>query len=315
MIKSFSNPWENMKFGTRRRIEFETNHDYFWIVNFEHQYGFYIKLQIEHLNFELDVKLKGIDIFTNTTDNNNIELCLTLDRNEDWEIFYVLCKDLITTIDKYKLDKDKLVKLKNRLKKWKNLLANKGKLSLSTEKQMGLFSELYCLKNIIARYKGYNVAIDSWVGVNQDRQDFNLEKIVLEVKSHRVTKGNVANISSIDQLYTEKDQLYLVSYGVTIADTGQTIDDIYNDIVDKVDEEYVEKLKLKLFEAGWIPNFTEQSKDNFVVDSETIYYVNELFPRLNRELIDNRINEIKYKIDLSRCREFVRTLDEVFGGE
>ena len=315
MIKSFSNPWENMVLGTRRRVEFDTKHDYFWIVSCEHTYGFYMKLLIDNSDIELDDRLKGIDIIINRMNDNNIELCLKLDSEEDWEIFYVLCKDLITTVDSYECDVDKLIKLKNRLKKWRNLLANKGRLSMSIEKQMGLFSELYCLSNIIAAKKGYEVAIDSWVGIDKDKQDFNLDTMALEVKSHRVSKGNYANISSVGQLYTEKDKLYLVSYGLTISDIGQTIDDLYNNIVEKVDELYAECLKMKLFDTGWITNFSEQKKEHFIVDTEKIYYVDELFPKINRDSIDSIINEVKYKIDLSRCKKYIKSVDEVFCGE
>jgi len=308
------NPWENMVSGTRRRVEYDTIYDYFWIYDFEGRYGFFLKLDI-HERITTDIMLRGIDIKIEKTQDNCTEFYLALEENEDWEIFHALCFDLVFVIDAHESDSVKISKLLERLDKWKNLLANKRQLNMSKEQQMGIFSELLCLNNIIAPKVGYCAAIDSWVGIEKDKQDFNLEKCVVEVKSHITTKGNVANISSLNQLTSEKDKLYLVSYGMTVNENGRSIDDLYDEIVAKLTGKEHETLMMKLFISGWVPHHENLRKEKFIKDSEKIYDVNELFPKISSNDIDQRVTELKYKIDLSRCDEFLCNKEDVFGGE
>lgn len=315
MTKRSQNPWERMTNGTKRRVEFDTKHDFFWITSYEGQYGFYIKLIISSSKkAKFDICLRGIEIVSKTRDEF-IELFFILEKNADWEIFYVLCRDLISTIDTYEEDSERLFQLINRLKRWQHLLLNKEQLGMPVEKQMGLFSELYCLINVIAPYKGYCVAIDSWVGPYKDKQDFILEKTAVEVKSHRVSKGNYANISSVDQLVTEKEKLYIISYGLTISETGYSIDDLYNKIIDELSKNNIESLKMKLFEAGWILNYDGHRKERFLIDSQTIYFVGDNFPKVKRSGLDYRIKDLRYKIDLSQCQEYVININDFCGGE
>ncbi|WP_273327755.1 PD-(D/E)XK motif protein [Vallitalea guaymasensis] len=314
MKNSQYNPWENMVPGTQRRVKHDTNYDYFWIYDYERRYGFFIKLNIQE-DINSDIMLRGIDIKAERTSDNCLEFYLSLEENEDWEIFYALCFDLVFVMDAHESDNVKISKLLERLEKWKNLLANKRQLNISREQQMGIFSELLCLHNIIAPNIGYGSAIEAWVGIEKDKQDFNMEKCVLEVKSHITTKGNVASISSLHQLTSEKDKLYLVSYGLTVNENGRTIDDLFDEIVYKLTSNEHEELMMKLFISGWIPHHDKLRKDKFIMDSEKLYKINELFPKINSNDIDPRVIEVKYKVDLSQCDEFECTTEELFGGE
>lgn len=314
MKSNLNNPWGNMVPGTQRRVEYDTSYDYFWIYDYERRYGFFLNLEIQE-QVTTDIMLRGIDIKIEKTPDNCIEFYLALEENEDWEIFYALCFDLIFVMDAHESGKVKISKLLERLDKWKNLLANKHQLNISKEQQMGIFSELLCLNNIIALKVGYGAAIDAWVGIERDKQDFNLEKCVVEVKSHITTKGNVANISSLHQLTSEKDKLFLVSYGLTVNENGRTIDDLFDEIVAKLTSKEHETLMMKLFISGWVPHHEKLMKDKFIMDSEKVYEVNERFPRISSNDIDQRLIEVKYKIDLSQCDEFLRNTEDIFGGE
>lgn len=308
------NPWSEMERETRRRVEHETCYDYFWIVDYNQRYGFYMKLNMSN-NVDADISLKGIDLSMVRTNDDKLEIFLILEARDDWEIFQALCFDLISVIDIHVSDEIKIRKLLERLDKWKNLLANKRQLGLSIEEQMGIFSELYCMNNIIASKLGYNVAVKSWVGMEKDKQDFSLDDSVIEVKSHRTTKGNIASISSLSQLYSEKDKFFMVSYGLTASTQGLTIDDLYGMIMSHLSGNDKELLTIKLFETGWIPYNEKLKKEKFIVDSEVIYEIGAGFPKIDYNLIDHRIIKVRYKIDLTKCDEFIRTINDIFGGE
>jgi hypothetical protein len=309
-----NNPWEDIPSGARRRIEFETRHDYFWMVGYDERYVFYMKLDISG-EPKIDLKLKGVEIFVNTDTPNKLELYLVLENKDDWEIFYVLCKDLISNIDTYQLDEEKLGSLLDRLLKWKNLLASRRKFSISLNEQMGLFAELECILNVLSKYMGYEKAVHAWVGSDMDKQDFSLERTAIEVKAHKSTKGNIAHISSVEQLYSEKENLYLISYAITKHKDGQSIDDLYNLIAENLEVEMQDVLSAKLFQIGWIPNFPDAEKEHFFVDAMQIYHVNDGFPRIKRETVDSRIDGLKYRINLSMCKEFIVEEKDVFNEE
>lgn len=314
MINQNSNPWENMNPGSQRRVEFDTNHDYFWILDMHCKFGFYMKLDISS-KIVRDIQLKGVDIRIERSTGGSTEFYLALENKEDWEIFHILCYDLITVIDTYESDEKKMSMLFYRLEKWKNLLANRRQLSVSKEKQMGIFSELQCMSNLISPHVGLCDALNAWVGMEMDKQDFGLKDCAIEVKSHQATKGNVAYISSLQQLFTEKDKLFLASYGLTSSQNGISIDDLYDQIVEYATTTEQETLLMKLFEYGWIPHNDKFYKEKFVIDSESIYEVREGFPILNPEFIDFRIIEVKYKIDLSKCEDYIVDSADIFGGE
>lgn len=314
MNKNQAVPWENMLPGTQRRVEHEATYDYFWIVDYNRRYGFFMKLNISE-KINTDISLRGIDLLFEKNDPEFLDIFFFLEDKSEAEVFRVLCFDLIFAIDGHDSDVIKVSKLLDRIEKWKNLLANKRTISFSIEQQMGIYSELCCLKNIIAKSKGYEYAIKSWVGMDKDKQDFSLEDCVIEVKSHRTTKGNFAYISSVTQLYTEKDKFFLVSYGMTINEQGKSIDDLLDDINLEISGELKELLLIKIFETGWIPYHDKLNKEKFVVDSEKIYKVNDKFPKINNEDLDFRITDIKYKIDLSKCNDTICYIKDIFGGE
>ncbi len=311
MHNAFSNPWENMKTGSQRRVDYETNYDYFWVRDYDDRYGLTVKLDFETKELTT-ISLKGIELKRFESNGGQTKFHLFLDSRDDWELFNLLCYDLITVMDVHVSDIIKANKLLERLEQWKDLLANDSKLRINKEQQMGLFSELYCLKELLSPELGYSVATDAWVGMEKDKQDFNLAKSALEVKSHITTKGNVATISSMNQLYSRKDKLFLVSYGLTINENGQSIDELFDSVIIEMTQNQREILMTKVFQYGWIPHHTKLEKISFLVDSEEIYEVTDDFPKIDIESVDYRIVEVSYKINLSKCDKFKREAIDIF---
>lgn len=110
-----------------------------------------------------------------------------------------------------------------RLRRWQQLLKQDANQTFTIEKQMGLFSELLCLKEIVAAKVGIKQAVVSWVGPEFDKQDFLMDKAVIEVKSHRTSKDEIVHISSLQQLHSEKEPLLLMSYALTFSENGLSV--------------------------------------------------------------------------------------------
>lgn len=313
MIKSV-NPWDGMGENSERRVDKNFTYDLFWVLDLEGRYGFCIKSKKLLKNDEDIISLKGITV--KKVDESGIfsRLYLILNRKEDSEIFLTLCEDLINIANKYDNSEQVIIAVENRLKRWQQLLRNDNYSALTIERQMGLFSEILCLKNNIATEVGIKDAIISWVGPDFDKQDFLIDSAVIEIKSYRTTKGEIVHISSLQQLQSPKTPLYLVAYGLTISDRGLSVSDMIESVIRQIDDEWLlDKFELKLFEYGYIAGLSNKHKlYRFLVDNEKVYQITDKFPRIQRQDIMNQIISVKYAVDLSQCSEFEVSFNNIF---
>jgi len=308
------NPWESMQESSQRRVDFETEHNLFWITDLEGKYGFCLQSKNIFETIKSPANLKGISILKRNSNHNYRELFLVLNKKEDWQIFYTLCQDLISITHKYEDDKAMINAVEIRLKRWQQLLRYERNIVLSLEAQMGLFSELLTLKEILVPKVGVEQAIISWVGADFDKQDFLLANAIIEVKSYRTSKSPIINISSLQQLYSDKEPLYLLSYGLTQTDNGISVDKLVQDIYEMLETKSAEVRDIfdnRLIEYGFIPELIESSLFKFIVDKRRAYYVSDSFPKILPPTVASQILTVKYSIDLLQCDEFEIDINKI----
>lgn len=304
-----SNPWIDLENLSKRRVKATLDYNVFWIVDASNKYGLMIQFDQNFIP-KHEIKLKGIEIKWDNSTNPN-KLIMLLLNNEDWEIFLVLCNDLISEMEE-KSDAllDRILK---RLIRWQKLLQKASNTIFSKEVQMGLYSELKVLQEYMIPNIGYSAAIQSWVGSLGDKQDFLLENFAIEVKSYRITADNAVWISSKEQLNSEKTPLYLFACALREGNQGETISDlitlissgitdgnVLNDFVDKV-EKY-----------GYFSELEQSSLFRFSIEKVTAYLVEEEFPRISIESVSPWIDKLKYKINLSGCIEYKIEIENLF---
>lgn len=299
-----NNPWQDMQNNSQRRISAEAVSDIFWIVNSNDQYGFYLKTGKPFDDAGLITTLKGISAVKQNTDAGNGELYLFLNDKDDWEIFKVLCEDLASTAVQCGADEDLIDAVEIRLRRWQLLLKREMQRGLTLEIQMGLFSELMCLREIIAPAAGFRQAVSSWVGPAYDKQDFLLANSAVEVKSYRTSKGPSVEISSVQQLSSEKEILYLVTYGLTISEKGMSVEDLARSIEAVLKTEPVQASELfetKLMKYGYAPELIKEPLIKFKADKIRAYEVKNDFPKIEPQNIKSQIISVEYVIDLNQC--------------
>lgn len=307
------NPWEEIAYGTQRRALME--HNIFWIKESKGDYGICIEIQNEKGVRVGELDLKDIEVFEKIS-KDVFKWYLVLRNKEEWQIFKVLCNDLMEAATSAKTEKAMLSIMEVRLKRWQNLLKKSRNLNLSTEVQMGLYSELECLKSIVALQIGIKAAIQNWVGPDSGRQDFLLDNSALEVKSYRTSKGEKITISSKDQLTSEKENLYLVTYALTKSDNGKSIEDEAKEIKQLLNEtgeqQLIDLLDMKLLDYGYSPLIHKPNMlDSFIVDKIKHYIIDEQFPRLTSHQIPAEIITVRYQIDMSLCSEWEIKLENM----
>jgi hypothetical protein len=301
------NPWEKMAESSQRRIASDTLHNLFWITDLQGNYGFCLRRNSQFETIENLPKLKGISIVKRNSQDGSGELFLILKNKEDWQIFYALCQDLFAVAHRYDSEDKMLGAVEIRLKRWQQLLKQYRTQEMTLEKQMGLFTELLCLRDIIAPKIGIQQAVFSWVGPEFDKQDFLIDNAVIEVKSYRTSKGPIVHISSLYQLHSEKEPLFLVCYGLTHSDNGLSVEDIAQDIrilLGEKSSDVLDVFENKLLEYGYIPEIITEQLYQFIVDKRRAFFVSDEFPKILPSAIKSQIISVNYFIDLSRCTEY-----------
>jgi len=314
MIQNEPSPWHEMQESSQRRVDIETEHNLFWITDLEGKYGFCLQSKNIFKDIKAPANLKGISILKRNSNDSYGELFLVLNKKEDWQIFHTLCEDLISITHKYDNDEAMISAVEIRLKRWQQLLRYERNIVLSLEAQMGLFSELLTLKEILVPKVGVEQSIVSWVGADFDKQDFLLANAIIEVKSYRTSKSPIVNISSLQQLYSDKEPLYLLTYGLTQADNGVSIDRLVKDIYALLENKSAEIRDIfdnRLIEYGFIPELIEKSLFKFIVDKCRTYYISDEFPKILPQSVSSQILTVKYSIDLLQCSEFEVDIENI----
>lgn len=301
------NPWLNMKESTERKIESIAGHRLFWITDLEGKYGFNLQSKSIFENISSPANLKGISILKRNSAYEYGELFLVLNNKEDWQIFHSLCEDLISITHKYNNDEAMINAVEIRLKRWQQLLKEDRNQDMSLERQMGLFSELLCIKDVVFPKTGIEQAITSWVGADFDKQDFLLDNAIIEVKSYRTTKSPIIQISSLQQLHSDKEPIYLLTYSLMQSDNGLSVENLVQDIellLENKPNELQNLFDQKLLEYGYIPEIVKTPFYKFIVDKTKAFFVSDEFPKISPEHIKSQIIKVKYSIDLLQCAEF-----------
>jgi hypothetical protein len=315
MTDIINNPWQSMPPSTRRRVDADTPHDIFWITDLYGNFGFCIQTKKIFKENEPSANLKGISVAKNNSESGCGELFLILNKKEDWQIFHTLCQNLSAVARKYEADDKMISAVEVRLQRWQELLKKSREREMTLEMQMGLFSELTVLKDIIVLHYGIRTAVLSWVGPQFDKQDFLLDDSVIEVKSFRTSKGPIVNISSPHQLYSDKLPLYLISCGLTATEKGKSIEDIVMETKEILENEAVDLIEIfetKIADYGYFPEISIEPLNKFITDSVKIFSIEEEFPRIVPHKVKSQIVTLKYSVDLSKCSEFEIKADLIF---
>lgn len=276
-----------------------------WAKNFSGKPMFIIHTNSRIVLREKIPSLNGINVTVGSLGKHN-QLLLTLQDNEESDIFYTLCMDLIHSIETIK---DELIAIKTilkRLEKWQYFLKSNRKI-IDKRQLKGLIGELIFLKKYLLENYKVEDALTFWKAPLQSVQDFEMNNAAIEVKTK--SSVNSITISSYEQLYCELDHLLL--YVVTLGESTKQTSESFNvyDIISQVHN----KIKLEnpllldtfdnlLMHYGFI-ELEEYSEHYYLYIADEFYQVTEGFPRIGN--LPNGIDKLTYRINLDTCKDFL----------
>lgn len=314
MTDPLNNPWNNMFISSGRRIDTETNHNIFWILDDGGRAGIRISFKTIPAEFEDVGKFSGISMIIRYLTDSDDELYLILNNSSDKEIFHTLCSNLISIAVSIRDETQMFIAILKRLKHWQRFLSQVASKMLSEQVQMGLYGELIFLIECVMPTMSDKDALLSWVGPDFHKQDFSFENSLVEIKTFISSNGPFIKISSMHQLIFELKPLTLVVYGLTKNNTGRSIIDLIKEIKDKfTDNHYLlDIFESKLALYGYLDGISEGPFFKYFTDTKKAFEVNSEFPKITPKEIANQIVALQYTIDLSKCSIFETNINAAF---
>jgi len=273
-----------------------------WFKDSENRVG----ISLEIRSATIDSKFKPSKYFLISTLNlggmGNILTVVCQDK-EFYEVFEVLCRDLVAASNEATSLNEAIALLESRLVLWTELLRS---LKGATRQEIyGLAAELSFLKIWLERQENKNV--DIWVGPNGKSQDFmsisGLNAVEIKASSENLDS---IKISSMEQLDFEGDLILAVFPISTITD--QSLNPINLEILillieSKIPSSQIDIFKRKLAMTG-IPQ-NKGANDFYFTVGEPIYFeIRPGFPRIIRANISSEIFNCSYGLSLTSLSEF-----------
>ena len=269
------------------------------------------KIQIDQLP-----KLKGIEIDLSQSKSNKTLLSLTLQENEHLDKFALLSLN-IAQRTAHLSGRELILHTIKILNSWSKLLSP-SRSKLSDSELIGLIGELYVLDNYLLETMTPELSIRAWIGPEDAKQDIVAERFAIEVKAHHSGFSNKISISSAEQLTLDRENLFL--FKADFSPSGEinasSLDRHKESIIEKIqvsDDAYTEFIMH--FEEKTEKATENQLRSGFLLNSETIFIVNESFPRIPVELLANGIiaDTVKYSLDVEALNPWVseKSLNEL----
>lgn len=196
--------------------------------------------------------------------------------------------------------------------KWVEFFENRIGLGLSVEEVKGLYGELFVLNELIIESESIkiNEILESWVGLYDAPQDFDLPQKCIEVKTKLKTKPTIS-ISSEHQLEVESGKdLHLNIVTIrTNYESGKSIYDLIQETIRLIRGKLGD---LSIFYTALnekrltLDSLKEYNNHRFSVIKTSVYDCRiEGFPKLSLSNIPNAISRLKYNIRVNQLAEFL----------
>lgn len=289
--------------------------------------SFFLDITDEDWNsdqIEVFPKWNGIQIFQQNVPDmypvgDRVFLKISKTKESSDEVFELFLESLIRHVLTEK-DNTLYVTTYKFLEKWHEFFKVKRKKSLTLEEEMGLFGELFYIKNWLVKNDDKSpVIIKQWKGPLGNRVDFELTKKAVEIKTFdNAKKRNEITIASEKQLELSKGQKEIQLYVLKISRcevSNLNIESLINDIefiLEERDPAAILEFKNLLAEVEIMLLENDYQVQDYEIEKEFAYQVTENFPKITPSMLALGITDVSYKIDLSHCEEFKIEISELY---
>lgn len=241
--------------------------------------------------------------------DNRWTLAFELLRNEQQDVFLILCCDIIEHSRMADNVKTALALVISRYKQWSRLLESQKSGLMDEHTRKGLIGELLFLSGRINDNTSALSAVQGWIGADGADQDFVYADGWREVKSAGTSATSIT-ISSLEQLDCSDDgELVIMRIDKTAPEKAGSFS--LNDVVQQVSEKLVadadafDLFQSKLSSYGYM-DLQEYSEQKYFCSGTQHYRVDETFPKLTRKNIPAQIVSLHYELNLPFLTEWLK---------
>lgn len=263
---------------------------------------------------------QGLDIKVDARPGHDVTLLLTERDSRFHDVFSALISDLVRGLEALSAQPQDqrpltLDFLTSRITRWQACLqANRD--GLSGERAAGLFGELSTMAALLESGIEPALAVDRWTGPADAIQDFQFDRLTLEIKASRQTQPTNVRISSERQLDSSThDRLVLIHYALDERSDGNgtTLPEMVRGIREILGTGYAGmSFDDRLVDYGYLdlhaPRYTEHS---YVIRAVDHLDVRDPMPRIVEKDLPAGVGKVSYDLALAACEPFRLTPDEV----
>lgn len=252
--------------------------------------------------------MAGVEVLLPKNEKDNkTRLILKLTSRDDWDIFHSLCRDLVSATASSPNEETVAVVIVRRLERWRLFLKKNRPKLMSEAEQKGLIGELLFLKDYIFPQYAISDALSFWQGPSGASQDFNIGDFAVEVKCQIGTSKPHIRISSVNQMDTQLDRLFLfvVTLGKASSETSESISlpiIIRNirELIQAQEPVSLEHFNDLLLQTGYF-DIPEYENYYYILSSTNAYEIRDGFPRILAHDVPDGLTNVIYDILLDKC--------------
>lgn len=253
---------------------------------------------------------QGIEVSVEPVSDHVSELRIVLTSADLAAVFTPLVDDIAEVAAGSGPDRV-IVEAIERYERWLHLMRVVADNGLSKEARRGLFGELTVLRDHLLPNLPEHDAVSAWTGPDRTDQDFQLPRCAVEVKTTTNRTGATLAIANERQLdSTGTNSLFLVGYAIDERQGGSgiSLQGLVADIRSRlVSVSARARFNRTLAMTGYFdPHADRYTEPRYTIASETIWLVEEGFPRLMPASLPQGVHHCSYSITPSSLADFAR---------
>jgi hypothetical protein len=258
--------------------------------------------------------VKGLELTEHLIpDMGRQQIVMALREQANNDLFYRLCCDLLDATRNCQDESTAVATTITRLWRWQQLMKQGRTDKLTEEEQKGLIGELVFLRDTLLPRFGPMEAISFWQGpmAGEGEKDFSVSNTAIEIKTRSGTAPPRVRISSEGQLdIGNYARLFLVVYELSRSSGEQPDSFNLDDLVKEVRVRLMDRQpeSLDFFEgrlASWgYSDLHDYENDLFMLLGQSVFAVEETFPRLVPGSLPAGVHELKYTLNLIACQDY-----------
>lgn len=293
--------WDFINFASGGFLQIDTEHPLEWHIGYQ-SISQRTLLLISDVPVGAVESSKSMKVSRRQRESDNRwTLSFELLRNEQQEVFAILCSDIIEHSRVVPNEKESLGLVIQRYKQWSKLLESQKSGLMDESTRKGLLGELLFLEQRLADFGEHMSTIQGWSGADSADQDFMYPDGWFEVKSIGASATSVT-VSSLEQLdCVDEGTLVIMRIDKVAPDRVGAVS--LNEVVYRMSEILIESsvaldlFRTKLSEYGYI-DLQEYSEQKYYWSGQQYYRVNESFPKLTAKTIPTQIVSAHYELSL-----------------